>query len=146
MTACASLQAAVRARDSGSTRFCMGAAWRGPSQVSIFPYIALHLFLLNPSFCNLPEVDMQTQCAFQPQGGSRLLCMKTLSALPGAAVLLRAWRVTKSVAADVCWITQVGQGQWNRVLDMVSRIRGLGMEVSCLQQLHTLPVHTACRI
>lgn len=29
-----SLQAAVRARDSGSTRFCMGAAWRGPSQVS----------------------------------------------------------------------------------------------------------------
>ncbi len=63
--------------------------------------------------------------------------MKTLSALPGAAVLLRAWRVTKSVAADVCWITQVGQGQWNRVLDMVSRIRGLGMEVSCLQQLHT---------
>ncbi|CAK0739029.1 hypothetical protein CVIRNUC_001127 [Coccomyxa viridis] len=48
-------QAAVRARDSGSTRFCMGAAWRGPSQV--------------------------------------------------------------------------GKGQWNRVLDMVSRIRGLGMEV-----------------
>ena len=42
----------------------MGAAWRGPSQVSIFPYIALHLFLLNPSFCNLPEVDMQTQCAY----------------------------------------------------------------------------------
>ena len=28
---------------------------------------------------------------------------------------------------------------------MVSRIRGLGMEVSCLQQLHTLPVHTACQ-
>ena len=27
------VQAAVRARDSGSTRFCMGAAWRGPSQV-----------------------------------------------------------------------------------------------------------------
>ena len=26
---------------------------------------------------------------------------------------------------------------------MVSRIRGLGMEVSCLQQLHTLPVHTS---
>eukprot|EP00892_Ulva_mutabilis_P010679 jgi/Ulvmu1/7984/UM004_0219.1 len=26
-------EAAVRARDSGSTRFCMGAAWRGPSQV-----------------------------------------------------------------------------------------------------------------
>ncbi|MEW5307961.1 MAG: hypothetical protein WDW36_010328 [Sanguina aurantia] len=26
-------QAAVRARDAGSTRFCMGAAWRGPSQV-----------------------------------------------------------------------------------------------------------------
>ncbi|MEW5319469.1 MAG: hypothetical protein WDW38_010618 [Sanguina aurantia] len=25
--------AAVRARDAGSTRFCMGAAWRGPSQV-----------------------------------------------------------------------------------------------------------------
>ena len=24
---------AVRARESGSTRFCMGAAWRGPSQV-----------------------------------------------------------------------------------------------------------------
>ena len=24
---------------------------------------------------------------------------------------------------------QVGKGQWNRVLDMVSRIRGLGMEV-----------------
>lgn len=27
------LQAALRARDAGSTRFCMGAAWRGPSQV-----------------------------------------------------------------------------------------------------------------
>ena len=28
-------QAALRARDSGSTRFCMGAAWRGPSQVGV---------------------------------------------------------------------------------------------------------------
>lgn len=27
------LQAALRAKASGSTRFCMGAAWRGPSQV-----------------------------------------------------------------------------------------------------------------
>ena len=27
------VQAALRARESGSTRFCMGAAWRGPSQV-----------------------------------------------------------------------------------------------------------------
>lgn len=26
-------QAALRAKDSGSTRFCMGAAWRGPTQV-----------------------------------------------------------------------------------------------------------------
>lgn len=26
-------EAAVRAREAGSTRFCMGAAWRGPSQV-----------------------------------------------------------------------------------------------------------------
>lgn len=26
-------QAALRAREAGSTRFCMGAAWRGPSQV-----------------------------------------------------------------------------------------------------------------
>lgn len=25
---------AVRAKESGSTRFCMGAAWRGPSQVT----------------------------------------------------------------------------------------------------------------
>lgn len=25
-------QAALRAKESGSTRFCMGAAWRGPSQ------------------------------------------------------------------------------------------------------------------
>ncbi|KAI3437746.1 hypothetical protein D9Q98_000194 [Chlorella vulgaris] len=48
-------QAALRAKDSGSTRFCMGAAWRGPSQV--------------------------------------------------------------------------GKGQWERVLEMVGRIRGLGMEV-----------------
>ncbi|KAG2483647.1 hypothetical protein HYH03_017523 [Edaphochlamys debaryana] len=48
-------QAALRARDAGSTRFCMGAAWRGPSQV--------------------------------------------------------------------------GQRQWDRVLEMVRRIRGLGMEV-----------------
>lgn len=28
-----SLQAALRAREAGSTRFCMGAAWRGPTQV-----------------------------------------------------------------------------------------------------------------
>lgn len=28
-------QAALRARESGSTRFCMGAAWRGPSQVGV---------------------------------------------------------------------------------------------------------------
>ncbi|BDA48611.1 Biotin synthase [Coccomyxa sp. Obi] len=48
-------QAALRAKESGSTRFCMGAAWRGPSQV--------------------------------------------------------------------------GKGQWERVLEMVARIRGLGMEV-----------------
>ncbi|KAG2430661.1 hypothetical protein HYH02_013659 [Chlamydomonas schloesseri] len=48
-------QAALRARESGSTRFCMGAAWRGPSQV--------------------------------------------------------------------------GNRQWERVLEMVKRIRGLGMEV-----------------
>ena len=27
------VQAAVRAKEAGSTRFCMGAAWRGPSQV-----------------------------------------------------------------------------------------------------------------
>lgn len=26
-------QAALRAKQAGSTRFCMGAAWRGPSQV-----------------------------------------------------------------------------------------------------------------
>lgn len=26
-------QAALRAKEAGSTRFCMGAAWRGPSQV-----------------------------------------------------------------------------------------------------------------
>lgn len=26
-------QAALRAKESGSTRFCMGAAWRGPTQV-----------------------------------------------------------------------------------------------------------------
>lgn len=49
------LQAAVRAKAAGSTRFCMGAAWRGPSQV--------------------------------------------------------------------------GQRQWERVLEMVKRIRGLDMEV-----------------
>ena len=49
------MQAALRARDAGSTRFCMGAAWRGPSQV--------------------------------------------------------------------------GKRQWDRVLDMVTKIRGLGMEV-----------------
>lgn len=48
-------EAAVRAARSGSTRFCMGAAWRGPSQV--------------------------------------------------------------------------GPRQWSRVLEMVTRIRGLGMEV-----------------
>jgi biotin synthase len=48
-------EAALRAKAAGSTRFCMGAAWRGPSQV--------------------------------------------------------------------------GKGQWSRVLDMVRRIRGLGMEV-----------------
>lgn len=48
-------QAALRAKEAGSTRFCMGAAWRGPSQV--------------------------------------------------------------------------GNRQWQRVLEMVGRIRGLGMEV-----------------
>lgn len=31
--ACPSSQAALRAKEAGSTRFCMGAAWRGPSQV-----------------------------------------------------------------------------------------------------------------
>lgn len=49
------IQAALRAKEAGSTRFCMGAAWRGPSQV--------------------------------------------------------------------------GPRQWERVLEMVRRIRGLGMEV-----------------
>lgn len=27
------IQAALRAKEAGSTRFCMGAAWRGPTQV-----------------------------------------------------------------------------------------------------------------
>jgi len=27
------LEAAKRAKEAGSTRFCMGTAWRGPSQV-----------------------------------------------------------------------------------------------------------------
>lgn len=55
VAAAVNLQAALRAKESGSTRFCMGAAWRGPSQV--------------------------------------------------------------------------GPRQWERVLEMVRRIRGLGMEV-----------------
>jgi biotin synthase len=29
--------AAIRAKAAGSTRFCMGAAWRGPSQVTPAP-------------------------------------------------------------------------------------------------------------
>lgn len=58
---CGVHQAALRAKESGSTRFCMGAAWRGPSQV--------------------------------------------------------------------------GKGQWERVLEMVSRIRGLGMEVLTAEPL-----------
>ena len=36
-------QAALRAKESGSTRFCMGAAWRGPTQAS-----ALHPLLPAP--------------------------------------------------------------------------------------------------
>merc|ERR1719284_1219230 len=52
-------EAAVRAKESGSTRFCMGAAWRGPSQIG---------------------ADQQSR-------------------------------------------------QWQRVLEMVRKIRGLGMEV-----------------
>ena len=35
MTCLCPLQAALRARDAGSTRFCMGAAWRGPTQVGV---------------------------------------------------------------------------------------------------------------
>ena len=31
------LQAALRAKEAGSTRFCMGAAWRGPTQVRHLP-------------------------------------------------------------------------------------------------------------
>lgn len=34
-------QAALRAKEAGSTRFCMGAAWRGPSQV-----IFLHAYCM----------------------------------------------------------------------------------------------------
>jgi hypothetical protein len=37
--------AAVAAREAGSTRFCMGAAWRGPSQVGP-PYLLYLLYLL----------------------------------------------------------------------------------------------------
>ena len=61
---CCRGKAAVRAKASGSTRFCMGAAWRGPSQV--------------------------------------------------------------------------GQGQWQRVLEMVSRIRALDMEVCPYKKTATL--------
>ena len=41
-------QAALRAKASGSTRFCMGAAWRGPSQVA--PGLHAH----NPGLCTNP--------------------------------------------------------------------------------------------
>ena len=45
---------AVRAKESGSTRFCMGAAWRGPSQVtrSNRPNIETYL----PLACHPPPV------------------------------------------------------------------------------------------
>ena len=33
-------EAAVRAKETGSTRFCMGAAWRGPSQARPTPHLA----------------------------------------------------------------------------------------------------------
>ena len=36
-------EAAVRAKESGSTRFCMGAAWRGPSQVRTPLHLAAHV-------------------------------------------------------------------------------------------------------
>ena len=39
------LQAALRAKEAGSTRFCMGAAWRGPTQVSCMCE-AMHVALL----------------------------------------------------------------------------------------------------
>lgn len=50
-------QAALRAHQAGSTRFCMGAAWRGPSQVR-----ALHP-------CAVP-----LHCTLASQGPSSLQC------------------------------------------------------------------------
>lgn len=44
-------EAAVRAKESGSTRFCMGAAWRGPSQVRR-PVSTAHVSPLDPALCN----------------------------------------------------------------------------------------------
>lgn len=74
-------EAAVRAKNSGSTRFCMGAAWRGPSQV-------------------------------------RLCCMYHTPAVPPC-------NACSAPAAAL----QVGARQWDRVLEMVKRIRKLDMEV-----------------
>ncbi len=35
------IRAAARAKDSGATRFCMGAAWRGPKQKDLLPVLEM---------------------------------------------------------------------------------------------------------
>lgn len=89
----------MRAKEAGSTRFCMGSAWRGPSQV---------------------------RCRRAPRACAPAAC--------GAAHGQRAGRTgarPRHAPTHNSWLgrAQVGKGQFGRVLEMVSRIRGLGMEV-----------------
>jgi len=98
---------ALKARDGGSTRFCMGAAWRGPSQVCGPHRAGPSRRGLQTSAAidwQLPTSSIDQQCGCHPHCPARRLTCRA-------------------------FVAQVGERQFGRVLDMVTKIRALGMEV-----------------
>lgn len=89
------LQAALRAKAAGSTRFCMGAAWRGPSQVSRQPAVLAR---------------------WGWHVGSSARLVRQAAAQHVRITLPLSWLTCPSVCRCPC---QVGKGQWERVLEMV---------------------------
>lgn len=104
-------EAAVRAKASGSTRFCMGAAWRGPSQARQ---------QLRRRSRRLPACP-PARLAVAPLRRGSVIAVVRASPIPrrpycGAPISTRV-------------LAQVGKGQWARVLEMVRKVRALDMEV-----------------
>lgn len=145
--AAAAVQAALRAKEAGSTRFCMGAAWRGPSQVCGWLLPAAVAATAGSGPCLLCCQASQHPHGMSKSSAAGQAALIQLCFVASTSKLLewRRWCIRCTTRLLFCVMpcramlccpvlccpvpSQVGPRQWERVLEMVRRIRGLGMEV-----------------